>query len=357
MSPDLPPDLIAKWVAGCLSPDDQQVLDEWLSADPARATELEELREVWRMAGHAADAEKAAPDSAEEGRWAAVKASIRRAELQGSPTAQTHLPPRPIELPFAPRRNRVLGWAAAAAVLLAAGGTLWLASHHARDASQASPAIRVYTTRRGQRAELRLSDGTRVMLSVASRLSVPSNYGVRNRTLYLEGAAYFDVVHDNRPFSVHAGDIVANDLGTEFSVRAYPEDRHARVVVRAGRVGLRSSRSEDSTTTVLIRGQLGRLDSAGRALTERADTAAEFAWTEGTLVLDGAPLRDALAELGRWFDLDIRLGDSSLGSIPVAATLVNQPTDQALDFLARSLGLQAVRRGQVVVLHRAEAQH
>lgn len=339
MSADLPPDLIAKWIAGDLGPDDQRLLSEWLSADPARAAELEELRELWRMAGEAADQDRAVRQPAEEARWAALLAAIGRAERQ-----------RPIELPFARRGSRLPTWAAAAAVLLAAGAGLWLAAQRARpDIAQAPTAMRVYATQRGQRAELRLADGTRVLLSVASRLSVPADFGNHNRTVHLEGAAYFDVVHDTlRPFAVHAGDVVAHDLGTKFSVRAYPEDRHARVVVRAGKVALRGA--------TLTAGQAGTLDVSGRPVVQRADTAAEFAWTAGTLVLDGTPLRDAVIQLSRWFDLDFRLADNSLGGIPVAATLVSQPTDEALAFLARSLGLRAERRGRLVTLYPSEAQ-
>jgi len=347
MSADLPPELLAKWIAGQLAPDDEWALAQWLSADPAHAAELEELRELWRLTGRAAEAKAASPDPGEPARWAAVAQAMRQPPRTGRPS-------------FEPAPNTALRWAAAAALVLAAGGALWLARQpRSPNVSDIRPALRVYATRRGQRAELRLSDGTRVMLSVASRLSVPADFGRESRTVQLEGAAYFDVVHDShRPFSVHAGDAVATDLGTEFSVRAYPEDRHPRVVVRSGRVALRPSNARQTMSpTALAPGQRGTLDAAGRPVVQKADTAAEFAWTAGTLVLDGTPLRDALVQLGRWFDVDFRLADSSLGGIPVAATLVSQPTDEALEFLAHSLGLRAAREGQVVTFYPRHAPH
>ena len=98
-------------------------------------------------------------------------------------------------------------------------------------------------------------------------------------------------------------------------------------------------------------GQQGRLDENGIPRIQRADTAAEFAWTGGTLMFDGTPLGDALPQLGRWFDLEFRLSNASLGRIQLAATLTNQPTDDALRFLAASLGLRMARRGRVVTFY------
>jgi transmembrane sensor len=235
-----------------------------------------------------------------------------------------------------------------------AGGGIWASAHiRARQVAEAPRPMRVYETSRGERAEFRLGDGSRVMLNVASRLRVPADFGDQTRNVYLEGGAYFEVVHDStRPFAVQAGDLVARDLGTEFTVGAYPEQRHARVVVREGLVALHTSGVTDATAGTTLRpGQQGRLDDAGVPKVQRADTTAEFAWTGGTLVFDGTPLRDALPQLGRWFDLEFRLSDSSLGRIQLAATLTNQPTDDALRFLAASLGLRAERQAQVVTFY------
>ncbi len=354
MSDELPPDLMMKWILGDLGPEDARALDAWVAADPARRTELEEMRQLWRMAGEVAEARAAAPDPEEQGRWARLARAMREQDQASLPPAHARFGPRlvhTIELPFVGGRSRGWGWvaAAAAAAALVTGGEWWTRTHARAHAAEAVRPMRVYETTRGERAEFRLSDGTRVMLNVASRVEVPADYGQRDRVVHLRGGAYFEVVHNQqRPFAVYAGDMVARDLGTEFTIGAYPEDHRTQVV--AGQVALAAA--VDSTRSVTVSpGQRGQLDGAGRPVVDKVDTAMAFAWTGGTLVLDGTPLRDALVQLGRWFDLDFRLADSSLGGIPVAATLTNQPTDQALDFLAGSLGLRATRDGRVVTLH------
>src|ERR1700676_3625297 len=91
------------------------------------------------------------------------------------------------------RRTLVLSACAAAAAWV--GVVYERSSHHA---APVTPARRTYATVAGERAELRLSDGTRVRLAPASRLSVSADYGTDRRDVYLDGEAYFDVVHDQR---------------------------------------------------------------------------------------------------------------------------------------------------------------
>ena len=97
-------------------------------------------------------------------------------------------------------------------------------------------------------------------------------------------------------------------------------------------------------------GEQGRLSPDGVPLVEPADTAAYFAWTRGTLVFDGTPLREALPQLSRWYDLEFRLADTALGSIPLSGSLDRTLTDERLELLASSLGLRQTRSGRVVTL-------
>lgn len=225
------------------------------------------------------------------------------------------------------------------------------------EAATSAPAMRVVTTPPGQRASFRLPDGTSVMLGVASTLRHPVAFGAA-REVDLEGEAYFDVAYQGgRAFTVRAGDIVAEDLGTQFVVRAYRDDRHARVVVREGKVALRARTAQSPSHQVLLPGQLGRLESTGKPVAERVDTSAYFAWTEGRLVFDNVELQDALPQLSRWYDLEFRLSDSSLGRVPLTATFRNQPTEDVLDLLAASLGMRQVRNGRTVTFYSAAGSH
>jgi ferric-dicitrate binding protein FerR (iron transport regulator) len=122
-------------------------------------------------------------------------------------------------------------------------------------------------------------------------------------------------------------------------------------VVREGRVAIRAV--QRTHATVVAPGQEGRLAPDGAVALTTADTSAVFAWLTGRLVLRSVPLRDALPDLGRWFDLEFRLADAGLGDIPLTVSLTSQPTPATLRTLAAALGLELSQQNRIVTLRSA----
>jgi ferric-dicitrate binding protein FerR (iron transport regulator) len=344
-------ELLERYLSGDASPDECARVEAWLAQDPDRWARLSEVR------GVAADAalSESAVQKAKAEVWARLARKIGWAgESHAGRVARRQGLGR--QFVAVSRRPWLSGWQLAAGLLVAVigGSALGVLLFRWRPSAPAE-AIRVVATKPGQRAAFRLSDSTQVVLGVASTLRYPATFPGGSREVSLEGEAYFEVAPDmRRPFMVRAGDLVAKDLGTEFTVRAYPEDAGARVVVREGRVAIRAAATGAAPERVVAPGQLGRLGAGQEPTVERADTAAWFAWTEGRLVFDGTPLRDALPQLGRWFDLEFHLADSALGEVPLTATLRTQPTTDVLNNLAASLGMKQRQAGRVVTLYSAE---
>jgi transmembrane sensor len=287
---------------------------------------------------------------------------------------------RSLQIPaFATGRHRALAtsprpprplwqWGAiAAAVVIAAGGmlrsTVMRRAHPATVAGAVLPGGDV-TTHAGQQAAFLLPDGSRVMLAPGSRLHVPATFDVatsfgRRRDVTLSGRASFTVVHDPaRPFLVHTATAMTEDVGTTFQVTAYPEAPGTQVVVVEGSValwdGTRSGHEDGARgkpLMLLVRGDMATLDTAGTAiLTRNVSLDALTAWTRGDLVLDHTPLREAIPELDRWFNVDIQLADSTVGARRVKAVIHQASAGDALTRLAMVLDLDIARRGRVVVL-------
>jgi transmembrane sensor len=336
-------ELLERYVAGTVTPEEAEWVEGWLAEDPTRWARLAELRE----AAADADLDDAAVGRAMGEVWERLAPEV--GEAGGRPVYRPTAPGRRFRITGG--RRTLLGPLAAALAVLTVGGglaaSLWLKGRNAPPGR-----MQVASTAPGERASFHLPDGTRVMLSVASRLRYPARFESARREVSLEGEAYFDVVHQGvGPFVVKAGGLVARDLATRFTVRAYPEESGARVVVREGKVAIRAA--DRGPEQEVAPGQLGRLGQGGTPLVETADTGALFAWTEGKLVFEATPLREALPQLGRWFDLDFRLADDSLGDIPLTATLKSQPTPDVLGSLSASLGLLHRQRGRTVTLYSA----
>lgn len=239
-------------------------------------------------------------------------------------------------------RSPALSAAIAASVMAVAGvaGMIRFGDSGTRTARalSASAQHREFATRRAQRADLYLADGSRVVLNVDSRLRVPTNFGKHSREVTLVGEAYFEVASDSaRPFRVITAGGIADVAGTVFVVSHYPESDAMRVGVASGVVIVRHDTAASESTT-LSRDDVARIDRSGQVTLRRGvNMDEEIAWTEGRLVFNRVPLRDAVPRLARWLDADIRLGDSALGSVRYTASVSNEAVDQVLELLAATI--------------------
>ena len=227
---------------------------------------------------------------------------------------------------------------AAATVLAVAGGLYGYLGSRTR-------AAREYATAPGQRAEISLRDGSRALLSVDTRLRVLADYGLRDRVVELDGEAYFVVRHDaRRPMSVRTRHGIAEDLGTEFSVRAYRHEADVEVTVRTGSVAMRRLHDRGPPVLTLRPGEHGVLGARGEAsVTSDVPLEKYLAWTTGRLVFDDTPLATVIPELERWYDLKIQLDDSSLGSERITVVFTTESPEEALSAVARVLDLRVIR--------------
>lgn len=317
--------IVDRFLAGEATPEELVVLQRWLEGDPRRGRLLEE---AWGML--ASDAKSWNVDAA----WREVSG-----RLHG---------PAVIPMERARVRRYVGALQVAAGLLLTIGAaTLWRVMAE-RESGAGQVAMREVATTKGQRAELRLSDGTRVVLGAASRLEYAPEPDGRTRDVRLTGEAYFEVAPDSaHPFVVRTAGAVTRVLGTEFTVRAYAGSDEVEVAVAGGRVLLASS--DSSTGVLLIKGQLGAL-RVGAPPTVRTLASLEpfVAWTEGRLAFDGAPLRVALRQLERWYDVNFVVADSALADRRLTARFRAESLTEALDAIAVALDARYERRDRVI---------
>ena len=338
--PEIDSQLLERWLAGECDPAEQAEVASWLDADPRNQAFLDGLRAA------------VGQDAAVPGDWDVDQAWARMAERTGA-TPPRLAPPLRLIGEMAPPRRWLPAWAAVAAALAMVAGGTYLLERAALGpvATEGTQAPREFATARAQRLALRLDDGTQVTLGPDSRLRVASRYGAEERLVHLEGEAYFDVVHDEkRPFAVRAGDALARDLGTRFTVRNRHEPSGVRVVVAEGKVALAPAAAADSGT-LLSAGDIGWLDPSGASRVSRgADVDRYLAWTRGRLVFQQTPFAEVAAEIGRWYDLEVVL-DPALHARRVTIAFQDEALDQMLDALAFVAHAQYDRAGERVTFH------
>src|SRR6266542_3474872 len=348
MPDDIDSSTLARYLSGELAPADAARVERWVAADAANGELVASLRQVWdRGAPREFDAADAV--------WRRIAARLERPH------------PRPALVREGGSAGRPtaggVGWPVRWVVRVLPVAAVTLLSEF-RDPPPPMP-LREVATRRGQRAVLDLPDGSRAVLAPDTRLRFAASLGARRRAgtsaardLFLEGEGYFEAQHDStRPFRVHVANAVVEDIATEFVVASRPEKQAVEVVVVAGAVTLRRASSDARPLLRLSRGDLARVDSLGTAiLTRNVNLDRYVAWTRGTLVFDGTPLREAAASLSRWFDLDISIADRGLAQRRLTATFGAEGVPQVLELIARSLDAHVARSGRAVVFSKRGGQ-
>ena len=101
---------------------------------------------------------------------------------------------------------------------------------------------------------LTLSDGTDVTLAPQSSFRYPSDFGNKDRKVYLDGEAQFHVNRDEaHPFKVYSGDVVATVLGTVFNVKKQRGDTEVLVELIKGKLKVEAvSQSGEPTQTIIL---------------------------------------------------------------------------------------------------------
>lgn len=368
---DIDYERLARYFAGECTAAEIAAIRAWIAADQARRRLVEQLQSGW-----------AAADPAElrgdvDRGWAALAARLDEAPSEASRTGR---PPRVLRLqpPSALDRTPWRAVRFAAAILLAVGlGALVSRGLGKRPSSDQLAAARdtvtrVVTTRSGQQANVYLSDGTHVILGVASTLRFPTAFGA-SRDVALEGEAFFEVVHEAaRTFRVHTRYGVARDLGTKFDVRAYRGLPSATITVTEGSVVVTANRhgasqpsapggraqspagdtSAAPDSLIVIAAQVASASADG-VLRVGPDSAAgdRLAWMSGRLVFDQMPVGEAVDQLNRWYGTDVQLGDSSLARLQLTASLGEEPFDRAIQVVARALDARIGRHGDSIILY------
>jgi len=149
-----------------------------------------------------------------------------------------------------------------------------------------------------------LSDGTKVWLDAASKLTYPQRFNDTVRRVTLEGQAYFEVAHENsRPFRITAGSQEVTVLGTHFNINAYRDEPKIVTTLVQGMVRV----TYNHRNIIIKPGEKAVSDSSQNSLViKNANLTTELAWINGMIQFQDAPLPEIMRQVSRWYNIKIR---------------------------------------------------
>ncbi len=295
-------------------------------------------------------------------------ASISTAEYESKPAFESatrtikHRGTRPLpERVIRLRISSLYKIAAAIAVFCLLGiAAVWLLQGKG---VAASPALYVETSApKGSRSFITLPDGTTVWLNAGTKFRYPTDYGVAERKVYLDGEAYFKVSKNKKlPFRVFTSDITVTALGTAFNVKAYKEEGTIETTLEEGLVridelhtGIKGEKVEpivlkpkQSAVFHKDRGNLAvseektsaaqpnephrdKLSALPLKVKDVPDTRLYTSWKDARWIFKNEKLSSLVVKLERRYDVDIVFMDKALENYAFTGTLQEESLEQVL---------------------------
>ena len=159
-------------------------------------------------------------------------------------------------------------------------------------------------TPKGGEYTIMLADGTKVWVNAATEIRYPVKFVGKERRVWLEGEAYFEVAHDTtRPFVVETEQAKVKVLGTSFDVSAYEEEGKTWTTLEEGMVEIESLDRGEKIRMVPGE-QICLIEGKGMEK-YKVETALFTSWRSGRLVFKDMRLEDLMRNMARWYDVKV----------------------------------------------------
>lgn len=168
-----------------------------------------------------------------------------------------------------------------------------------------------FTTPSGQRAMVKLHDGTIVWLNARSTLRYPNHFAREERKVELDGEAFFDVEHnEHKPFVVSTEKLDIKVLGTKFNVFAYKGREEFNTALLEGSVKVYERMNEEKA---LFMNPNECVELKDNKLVKRPMGNTDFLlWKEGIYAFDDVPFEDIIKKFELYYDIVITVNNSKL---------------------------------------------
>ncbi|MEJ2408792.1 MAG: FecR domain-containing protein [Novosphingobium sp.] len=311
-------EIASQWAAAIdrgIAPDEQARLDAWLAEDRRHQGALLRARAAMDLLDCCRAPAQSSSDEMDDGYGKRDRATRGRT------------------MSFARRRMLALGGTGIAAALVGAlSFTLW-------------PRTTTLDTETGEIRRVPLADGSLAVINSGSELRV--SFTERRRDVQLrKGQAWFQVAKmPDRPFTVSAGPVSVQAVGTAFSVRR--RNGATEVVVTEGTVKVWSVDAPGSTYVTAGHSALVRSGGVEVAPLDGDAADRQLAWRYGRIVFEGVPLSQAAAEFNGYHAEQIAV-DPSFADKRVIGSFQTDDINGFASAAAAMVGGRVVRENNVI---------
>jgi ferric-dicitrate binding protein FerR (iron transport regulator) len=219
--------------------------------------------------------------------------------------------------------------------------------------------VEQYTTAFGEIKTLRLPDGSSVTLNANSKIKYAPHWKESQpREVWLEGEAFFSVVHTNnhQKFQVRtASQMAVEVLGTEFNVKS--RSSGTQIVLNSGKVKLTIGEQEINKQVLMVPGESVELAATDAGYVKKVVDPQQFSsWTQRKLIFKNTPVGYIKSLLEDNYGLEVIVPDSSLLVQQISGSVPSDNLEGLLFVLQESFNYKIIRKDKQVILQEKTAQ-
>lgn len=359
---------MARKLAGEISPLEMDELEILLKENPSDHLKIQALTELWNQDNHFSDI---ATDKDYQQHLAKLRDNniLLANDDHGTLNEELVIEKRG-------RKNR-LSVVVIVGLIVAAIGTYYFIINE----NKTAPVAKIETpntisTKYGSRTKVELPDGSTVWLNSGSKLTYDKQFGNSLREVHLTGEGFFDVVHnEEKPFIIHTAYFDIKDLGTQFNVKCYPEDKTTETSLVEGSIEIVVKKRPNEKwilkpdeKLVLLNEIVGKDTSSSMVLKNsnaaneplialkklrylpEDSFALETAWTYNKLSFDDETFVEVAKKMERWYAAAFEFRNKKQEEIHISGSFVTESLEQAMEALKYTNRFNyTIKEGKVII--------
>jgi len=264
-------ELLHRFFSGRASCDEEHKVEEWVHESEANRAEYLDARRLFDALLLSEDPQK--------GEWHVAKAEIHN------------------------MRSFFIKVAKIASVVLFLIVCLWFVRFTVYDRTMQTIEVPI-----GHRANITLPDGTNVWLNGNSTISYPNTFGLRTRTVTINGEAFFDVMPSRKPFIAESSKGSIEVLSTQFNVFDHNASDEYEVALIEGSIKV-SIVGDPTGSVIMSPGYLVSLEDGKLNRPVRITDYDAFRWKDGLICFKDASFSSIMRRFEKSYGIRIVIDD------------------------------------------------
>ncbi len=379
-------ELIIKLLTGETSKTESLLIDQWLNENEENKKYFDEIEFIWNASG----VTRKVTENEKRNDWGIILGEIGEKPENQSSKALEQKTGTNIFLRDKTKKG-LQGILRIAAIFILAFGFSYTIFYFTHIPLHNNPlACNKVITHKGQKSQIILSDGTKIILNSNSTLKYPSVFNEKKREVILVGEAYFEVQKQNNnvPFIVKTSEIDIEVTGTSFNVMAYADEdiiettlvegsitlfrscdklppmqpiqlkpnQKATLVKKGSQISLSKINIEKPTlalSTETIRNKASNKKEQIIIL-QKVDIKPHTAWKDDQLIFKSESLDNICYKLERWFDVEIQITDDKLKKACYTGKFTHKESlNQVLEIIGLTTPIQYIFNKNLIIIDRA----